>query len=44
LDLPSGQARSVMQNLHRWLPAAADYDPAWFENELKAVRARLGTQ
>jgi hypothetical protein len=44
LDLPSGQARSVMQNLHRWLPAAADYDPAWFQSELKAVRARLGTQ
>ncbi len=44
LDLPSGQSRSVMQNLHRWLPAAADYDPAWFQSELKAVRARLGTQ
>jgi hypothetical protein len=44
LELPSGQARSVMQNLHRWLPAAADYDPAWFHSELKAVRARLGPQ
>jgi len=44
LDLPSGQARSVMQNLHLWLPAAASFDPTWFQNELKTIPAKLPPQ
>jgi hypothetical protein len=31
-----------MDNLSRWLPAAAKYDAAWFRDELKATRAKLG--
>jgi Cytochrome c554 and c-prime len=38
LSLPSGPERSVMENLRRWLPAAAKYDPAWFRSELQAAR------
>jgi hypothetical protein len=41
LALPSGQERSVMENLGRWLTAAARYDPYWFREELKNARARL---
>src|SRR5439155_502564 len=42
LTLPSGQTRSVIQNLGRWLSAAANYDAAWFREELKATRTKLG--
>lgn len=38
LSLPSGQTRGVMDNLSRWLPAAAKYDAQWFREELKNVR------
>jgi Cytochrome c554 and c-prime len=38
LTLPSGPQRSVMENLRRWLPAAAKYDAAWFRAELKTLR------
>jgi hypothetical protein len=41
LALPSGPDRSVIENLGRWLPAAARYDAAWFREELKAARAKL---
>ena len=41
LDLPSGQDRSVIENLSRWLPAAARYDAEWFRAELQVVRAKL---
>jgi hypothetical protein len=41
LELPSGPNRSVMQNLNVWLPAAAEYDPAWFKKELMSVQAKL---
>jgi hypothetical protein len=41
LNLPSGQQRSVMDNLHRWLPAASRYDAAWFHEELRAARSML---
>ena len=41
LSLPSGQDRSVMDNLSRWLPAAARYDAEWFRAELKAVQTKL---
>jgi hypothetical protein len=44
LALPSGQERSVLDNLNHWLPAAARYDPDWFREELKAARTRLGIQ
>ena len=37
LVLPSGPSHSVMQNLQRWLPAASQYDPVWFQEELKAI-------
>ena len=43
LALPSGQEASVIDNLHRWLPAAADYDADQFRAELKALRPRLTT-
>ena len=42
LSLPSGQDRSVIENLSRWLPAAARYDAMWFREELKAVREKSG--
>ena len=38
LQLPSGPDRSVMDNLSRWLAAAAHYDPAWFRREMTHVR------
>ena len=41
LSLPSGQDRSVTENLSHWLPAAAHYDAEWFRNQLSDVRARL---
>ena len=41
LNLPSGQSKSVMENLRRWLPAAAHYDAEWFRGELKAIRASM---
>jgi hypothetical protein len=41
LALPSGPERSVMDNLQRWLPAASNYDAAWFQRELQAVRSSL---
>lgn len=41
LDLPSGPSRSLIDNLHHWLSAAGNYDPAWFRDELKATRAKL---
>jgi hypothetical protein len=41
LTLPSGPNRSVMENLNRWLPAAATYDAAWFREELRAARERM---
>ena len=34
LNLPSGPDRSVMEGLHRWLPAASIYDPVRFREEL----------
>lgn len=37
LTLPSGPSHSVMHNLQRWLPAASQYDPVWFQEELKAI-------
>lgn len=43
LALPSGQQASVIDNLRRWLPAAAAYDAAWFQSELSATKAKLGT-
>jgi nitrate/TMAO reductase-like tetraheme cytochrome c subunit len=44
LDLPSGPNRSVMENLGRWLPAAAHYDAKWFSEEVKAVNSKLRAQ
>ena len=41
LVLPAGPGGSVMENLHRWLPAAAKYDPVWFRQELSEIRERL---
>jgi hypothetical protein len=41
LSLPSGPQRSVTENLHRWLPAAARYEAAWFHEELRAARTVL---
>jgi hypothetical protein len=41
LALPSGPERSVMENLHRWLPAASQYNPAWFQKELQSVRSSI---
>jgi hypothetical protein len=41
LRLPAGPRASVLDNLHRWLPAAANFDPAWFEAELSTVRAAI---
>jgi hypothetical protein len=38
LSLPSGPGRSVMENLRRWLPAAAQFDPLWFSAQAKAAR------
>jgi Cytochrome c554 and c-prime len=38
LKLPSGPGRSVLENLHHWLPAAARYDPVWFRSELDGLR------
>ena len=35
LKLPSGPERSVMDNLRRWLPAAARYDAERFRAELQ---------
>jgi hypothetical protein len=40
LRLPAGPGQSVVENLHRWLPAAASYDRNWFEDELTALRNR----
>jgi hypothetical protein len=39
LALPSGPDRSVMDNLRRWLPAAARYDPERFRADLQAIRS-----
>jgi hypothetical protein len=41
LSLPSGQQASVVENLRRWLPAAAAYDADWFRSELQGVRSKL---
>jgi hypothetical protein len=38
LRLPSGPNHSVMDNLRRWLPAAGRYDPAAFQQQLKAAQ------
>ncbi len=42
LALPSGPERSVMDNLHRWLPAASKYEPAWFQKELQSAGRAVG--
>jgi hypothetical protein len=39
LTLPSGPDRSVMDNLRRWLPAAANYDAERFRAELQVIRS-----
>jgi len=38
LKLPSGPELSVMENLRRWLPAAARYDSERFRKELETAR------
>jgi hypothetical protein len=40
LVLPSGPNHSIMENLRRSLPAAIQYDPSWFQEELKAIRTQ----
>lgn len=41
LHLPSGQQGQVIDNLQRWLPIAAAYNPQWFRDELAIVREKL---
>lgn len=43
LNLPSGQERSVMENLGRWLPATTKYEAEWLRGELRAIGARIAT-
>jgi len=42
LRLPSGPRQSVMENLSRWLSAAARFDAGEFQKEIAAIRARAG--
>jgi hypothetical protein len=44
LNLPAGQAKSIVRNLGDSLDAIANYDPAWFVEELKRVRKSLAIE
>ena len=41
LELPQGQDKSVIDNLPRFLKAAANYDPDWFASELTRLHAAV---
>lgn len=40
LQLPAGPHRSVLENLARWLPAAAHYDSEWFAAQLQDLHSQ----